>query len=163
MGNLLNLKKGFSDPTDLKDVTATAAELNQLDGTTLTAGLGLVKVTETAAFGDFTDNEDTTGTFEFSTDIPIGATFIGAAITAVVGFAGDTTAVITIGDGTDVDRYNAGTPNVFATAANGVAAGVPSGVLYHAAAKTPTLIVTVATDFTAVSAGSVTIELFYWT
>lgn len=28
MGNLLNLKKGHADPTDLKGVTATAAELN---------------------------------------------------------------------------------------------------------------------------------------
>ena len=124
----------------------------------------LVKLTETVAFGDFTDNEDATGTYEFTVGtIPAGATFLSAAITAVTGFAGDTSATITIGDGTDVDRYHTGTPSVFATAAAGVAVGAPSGVLYHDAAKTPTLIVTTNTDFSGVSAGSVTVELYYLT
>lgn len=34
MGNLYILRKGVADPTDLKDVTATAAELNTLSGIT---------------------------------------------------------------------------------------------------------------------------------
>jgi hypothetical protein len=37
MANVYNLKKGVSETTDLKDVTATAAELNILDGVTATA------------------------------------------------------------------------------------------------------------------------------
>lgn len=124
----------------------------------------LVKLTETVAYDAFTDNTDATGTYALTVGtIPAGATFLYAAITAVTGFAGDTSAVITIGDGTDVDRYHTGTPNVFATAAAGVSVGAPSGTIYHDTAKTPTLVVTSATDFTSVSAGSVTVELFYLT
>ena len=126
-------------------------------------GASIVKVAETAAFGDFTNGGAAVGTFEFSTDIPIGATFLYAAVTAVTGFAGDVSAVLTIGDGSDVDRYNTGTLNVFATAANGVAAGDPSGTRYHTAAKTRTLTITVDADWDSVTAGSVTVELFYLT
>lgn len=140
-------RKGYD--ADFADLTANSVTVNAQSGVT---SLGvLVKLTETVAYDDFTDNEDATGTYAL------------AAITAVTGFAGDTSATITIGDGTDVDRYHTGTPSVFATAANGVAVGSPSGVLYHDAAKTPTLIVTSATDFSSVSAGSVTVELFYLT
>jgi len=82
-------------------------------------------------------------------------------ITDVTGFAGDTSATITIGDGTDADRYNTGTPSVFATATD-IDAGAVSGTAYHAAAATPTLIVTSGSDFGAVTAGSVTITIFYY-
>ena len=124
----------------------------------------LVKLTETVAFGAFTDNTDATGTYAFTVGtIPVGATVLYSAITAITGFSGDTSAAITIGDGTDVDRYNTGTPSVFTTAAAGIAVGAPSGVVYHAAAKTPTLIVTGNADFTSISAGSVTVELYYLT
>ena len=124
----------------------------------------IVKLTETVAYSDFTDGGSTAGTYAITVGtIPAGATFLFAAVTAVTGFAGDTSAVLTIGDGTDADRYNTGTPSVFATAANGVAMGSPSGVLYHDAAKTVTLTVTSGSDFTSVSAGSLTIELFYLT
>ena len=84
-------------------------------------------------------------------------------MTKVTGFAGDTSAVMTIGDGTDVDRYNTSTVNVFATATGGIASGVPSGALYHAAAKTPVITITSATDWGAVNAGEVTIEMYYLT
>lgn len=153
-------RKGYD--ADFADLTANSVTVNAQSGVT---SLGvLVKLTETVAYDDFTDNEDATGTYALTVGtIPAGATFLFAAITAVTGFAGDTSATITIGDGTDVDRYHTGTPSVFATAANGVAVGSPSGVLYHDAAKTPTLIVTSATDFSSVSAGSVTVELFYLT
>ena len=150
---------------DFAAITADSLAINAQSGVT-TMG-PIVKLSETVGVADFTDNEDTTGTYAMTVGtIPAGATFLYAAITAVVGFAGDSSAVITIGDGTDVDRYHAGTPNVFATAAAGVAAGAPSGVLYHATAKTPTLIITTATDFGLTVTdgnGSVTIELYYLT
>jgi hypothetical protein len=124
----------------------------------------LVKLTETVAYDAFTDGGAAVGTYDLTVGtIPAGATFLFAAVTAVTGFAGDTSAALTIGDGTDVDRYNTSTVDVFSTVANGVAAGSPSGVLYHAAAKTVTLTVTTDSDFTSVSAGSVTVELFYLT
>jgi hypothetical protein len=124
-------------------------------------GLELVKKTITVARAAFTDGGSTAGTYLTGIVIPAGATFLYSAIRAVTGFAGDTSAVLTIGDGSDVDRYNTGTPNVFATAANGVDAGVPSGVKYHTAEKEVKLTITSGADFTNVSAGSVTIDLVY--
>lgn len=126
-------------------------------------GAQLVKKTATVLFSQFTDGGAAVGTYNLPFTIPVGALYLGTAITNVVGFAGDTSAVLTLGDGSDADRYNAGTPNVFASAEGGVAAGVPSGVLYHDTAKTPKITVTSAADFTSVSAGSVTIEMYYLT
>lgn len=124
----------------------------------------IVKLAETVAYSAFTDGGAAVGTYNLTVgQIPIGATFLYSAVTSVTGFAGDTSAALTIGDGTDVDRYNTSTINVFANAANGVAAGDPSGVRYHDTAKTVTLTVTTAADFTSVNAGSVTVELYYLT
>ena len=124
----------------------------------------LVKLEETVAYSAFTDGGSTVGTYDITVGtIPAGATFLYSAVTAITGFAGDTTAVLTIGDGTDVDRYNTSTVDVFTTAANGGDAGAPSGVRYHTTAKTVTLTVTSGAAFTSVSAGSVTVELFYLT
>lgn len=123
----------------------------------------LNKISETVAFGDFTDGGSTAGTFDLSTQIPVGATVLRAVLTALTGFTGDTSAVLIVGDGSDGDRYNTGTPSVFTTAANGLDLGAPSGVGYHAAAATVTLTVTSGADFTSVSAGSLTIEIYYYT
>lgn len=124
----------------------------------------LVKLAQTVAFGSFTDGGAAVGTYDLTVGtIPAGAVFQNAAVTAVTGFTGDVSAVMTIGDGTDVDRYNTSTINVFATAANGVSAGAPSGVVYHTAAATVKLTITTNADFTSVNAGSVTVELFYLT
>jgi hypothetical protein len=127
-------------------------------------GSGIIKkITSTVAFDAFTDGGAAVGTYDLAEAIPAGALYLGTAVTAVVGFAGDTSAALTIGDGTDVDRYNTSTVNVFSTAAAGVAAGAPSGTLYHTAAKTPKLTITTAADWTSVSAGSVMVELYYMT
>ena len=143
-------------------ITSSATELNQLDGLSLTGSL--VKLSETVAYDDFTDGGSTVGTYDITAGtIPVGATFLYSAITAVTGFAGDTSAALTLGDGTDVDRYNTSAIDVFTTAANGIAAGDPSGTRYHDTAATVTLTVTTAADFTSVSAGSVTVELYYIT
>lgn len=142
-------------------LTEIAAAIAQAEGLAEeSADIFVKKLSATIAYDDFTDNEDTTGTYEFASDIPVGAMVLGIAITDVTGFTGDTSAVITVGDGTDVDRYNTGTPNVFATA-DAVDPGVVSGVPFHAAAKTPTVILTSATDFGAVSAGNMKIDIFY--
>jgi hypothetical protein len=116
------------------------------------------------AFDAFTDGGGASGTYDITAGtIPVGATFLYAAVTALTGFAGDTSAVLIIGDGSDTDRYNTGTPDVFTTAVNGISVGAPSGTRYHAAAATITLTVTSGADFTSVSAGSLTVEFFYLT
>lgn len=119
---------------------------------------------ETIAVTSFTDGGAAAGTLNLATTIPAGSVFLQSAIHGLTGFAGDTSAVITIGDGTDVDRYNTGTPNVFTTAAAGVALGAPSGTAFHSADKTPVVTVTTGADFTACKSdgtGAVTVTLVY--
>ena len=126
-------------------------------------GVQIRKITQTVLFSQFTDGAAAAGTFDLTEPIPVGAIVLQACLTNIVGFTGDTSAAITVGDGSDVDRYNTGTPSVFTSIANGIALGVPSGVQYHAVQKTVVLTVTSNADFTSVSAGSVTIEIYYLT
>ena len=121
----------------------------------------LRRITESVSFDDFTDGGAAVGTFDLTNKIPAGATVLSAAVTALVGFTGNVSATLTIGDGTDVDRYNTGTPSVYTTSATGIAVGIPSGVVYHTAEKTVKLTVTSSSDFTAVTAGSMTVQITY--
>ena len=121
----------------------------------------LVSFQQFVTRAQFTDGGATAGTFSLNHSIPAGARFAFALLTSITGFTGDTSAVITVGDA-DVDRYNTGTPSVFTTAAAGVDMGVPSGTAWHTAAATPVITITSATDFTNVTAGSLTITLFYY-
>src|SRR3990167_4062588 len=118
----------------------------------------LVSFQQFVTRAQFTDGGATAGTFSLNHSIPAGARFAFALLTSITGFTGDTSAVITVGDA-DVDRYNTGTPSVFTTAAAGVDMGVPSGTAWHTAAATPVITITSATDFTNVTAGSLTITL----
>lgn len=150
--------------TNLSSLTLDEGVLTVTAASGVTTVGPIVKLNETVAYSDFTDGGSTAGTYTLTAGaIPVGATFLACHIIALVGFTGDTSAVITVGDGSDADRYNTGTPSVFTTAANGIALGSPSGVLYHDAAKSVVLTVTSNSDFTSVSAGSLNIELFYLT
>lgn len=100
---------------------------------------------------DFTDGGGASGTFTTTASIPLGATVDYSFVKNVTAWSGDTTAVITIGDGTDVDRYNTGTPSVLSTITY-LAVGAPSGTAYHAAAKTVVVTVTGGSDFGAIAA-----------
>lgn len=121
----------------------------------------LVTYQETFAYSDMTDWGSTSWTFALSTSIPEWAVVVQSFIDAVTGFAWDTSAVITIWDWTDVDRYNTWTPNVFATADH-ISAWAVSWTAYHSAAKTPTVTITSGADFTSVSAGQVTVTVMYY-
>lgn len=118
-------------------------------------------ISERVELADFTDGGAAAGMVALATQIPAGAFVTRAYLLNVTGFAGNTSAVATLGDGTDTDRYGAASgPSVFATVA-AADLGAPSGVQIHTAAKTPTLTVTAAADFTAVSAGAATVRIFY--
>lgn len=108
----------------------------------------------------FTDGGSTAGTYQLKSALPVGAYVLNTVLGELVGFTGDTSAVITVGDGSDVDHYNTGTPSVYTTA-NQLAMGVPSGTKEHTAAIFPTLTVTSASDFTAVTAGAFRIKIVY--
>lgn len=113
---------------------------------------------------DFTDGLGASGTYVTPTNVmPIGCYANGLATLYVVKAAtGDTTAVITAGDGTDVDRYVTGTPSIFTAGFVDMhAAGVASGTVFHSAAKAVTLTVTGGSDFTALDAFEIIICIPY--
>lgn len=122
----------------------------------------LVSYQETVSYSQFTDGGGASGTYTLNTTIPDGAVFERCLVTNITGFTGDTSATLVVGDGTDTDRYNTGTPSVFTTDAGGVSMGAPSGTVWHTADVNPVLTVTSATDFTLVTAGSLVITLFWW-
>jgi hypothetical protein len=115
---------------------------------------------DTVAYTDFTDGGGAAGTYTMTGDIPIGATVVRTELHDITGFTGDTSATIQVGDGSDVDRYSTGTPNVFATAAM-VSAGAVSGTAIHTAAVSPVITITSGADWGSVSAGSVTVVIRY--
>ena len=118
-------------------------------------------ISQTVAFSEFTDGSGASGTLALTATLPVGAVVTQTLIDDVTGFTGDTSAVVTIGDGSVVDRYNTGTPNVFVTA-GAISAGAVSGTAFHSAVKTVTLTVTSAADFTSVVAGAMTVTIFYY-
>lgn len=122
----------------------------------------LVSYQQTVTLAEFTDGGSTAGTLDLGVSIPAGAVYAQTLVSDLTGFAGDTSATLQVGDGTDVDRYSTGTPSVFTTAAAGIDAGVPSGTKFHSAAKTPKLTITTNADFTSVSAGAMTVTLFWY-
>jgi hypothetical protein len=112
-------------------------------------------------YSDFTDNEDTTGTYTSLIVLPVDFYIERVILTNVTGFTNDTSATITIGDGSDVDRLHAGTPSVFTTIA-ALDCGVPSGTTCVATAFSPVLIVTGNADFTSINAGQLDIAVYGW-
>lgn len=120
----------------------------------------IAKISQTVLASAFTDGGGASGTKTMTTQIPAGAIFQYARALVNVAFSGDTSAVLTIGDGSDVDRYNTDTPSVFTTGQKDV--GAPSGARDHVSAATVTLTVTGGSDFGAVNpAGSLTVDLYY--
>jgi hypothetical protein len=122
----------------------------------------LVTYVQNVALADFTDGGAAVGTIALGCSIPVGAVYHQSFVKVVTGAAGASTATITIGDGSDVDRYNTGTPSVATTAANGIDIGIPSGTLYHAAAITPVVTVTEDSEWGDITALSLTIGLSWY-
>jgi len=135
--------------------------MNQYASSADAANKQVKSVTEVVNLADFTDGGAAVGTKQLSVVIPQDAVFLAAAVKVPVAFLGDTSAVLIIGDGSDTDRYNTGTPSVFAVAANGVAMGIPSGAMVHTAAVKPTLTVTTAADWGSVTSGRLIVTLYY--
>lgn len=112
-------------------------------------------------YDEFTDGGGAVGTYALTGSIPAGAVILGTKVLVSAGFTGNVSATLTIGDGSDVDRYMTGTPSVFATAATGIETGPPSGNRLLTAANSPTVTVTASTDFTLVNAGSMDVFVYY--
>lgn len=112
-------------------------------------------------FSDFTDGGAAAGTYQVKFELPVGFFVERTQLLDVTGFTGDTSAAITVGDGSDVDRYNTGTPSVFATISR-LDLGIASGTRFLATANRPTITVTGASDFTAVDGGALSIRVYGW-
>jgi hypothetical protein len=112
-------------------------------------------------FASLTDGGGTSGTLVLAETIPVGAKVIDSVLLNVTGFTGDTTAVIIVGDGTDTDRYNTGTPSVFTTA-TAIDLGAASGTAIHTTAKSVTVTITSGSDYTLVTAGAATLRIRYY-
>ena len=119
------------------------------------------EIRQTVTRAEFTDGGAAVGTLVLDEQIPAGAWVLRSLVRDVTAFAGNTSAAMTIGDGTDADRYMvASTLDVFSTVAM-LDGGAPSGTQIHTAAKSVTLTITSAADFTAVSGGALTISIYY--
>jgi hypothetical protein len=109
-------------------------------------------------FADFTDEKDATGTYTCGFTLPVGYFIERCWLTDVTGFAGDTTATIIVGDGSDTDRLNTGTPSVFTTA-TAIDLGAVSGTQLVATAFKPVLTIAEDSDWGDVAAGELTIKV----
>lgn len=157
-------REGTSGAVGSGDIATDAVTTGKiLDGTVALADLAVPKfgkISQTVLISAFTDGGGASGTKTLSTQIPAGAIFLHSRVLVNVAVSGDTTAVLTIGDGSDVDRYNTGTPSVFTTGQKDM--GSPSGARDHTSAATVTLTVTTGSDFGAANAaGSITVDLYY--
>lgn len=122
---------------------------------------GWQAIAETVNRSDFTDGGGAAGTYTMKQTIPAGAIVWKTIIQDVTGFAGDTSAALIVGDGTDTDRYMTSTLNVFSDVA-AIDGGAISGTAIHTTAKTPVLTVTSNADFTNVSAGKLTVKIIFY-
>lgn len=125
------------------------------------SGDGIKTIAQTVAFGDFTDNANTTGYVDLDVQLPAGAIPLGVKYVVATGFTGDTTAVVQTGVAGDLDRFSSVTDQsvlAAATVGHGVAADACDGIN---AAQTIRVTVTGAADFTSIAAGSMKVELRY--
>lgn len=112
-------------------------------------------VSETVAFGDFTDNGDTTGYVDLTVAIPEGAIVIGAQLDVKTGFTGDTTAVADVGIAGTLEKFVSDL-NVLAVDVEGEALAV-----YCDADQTVRVTVTGAADFGSIAAGEMDVRIVY--
>lgn len=123
-------------------------------------GLGLRSVSQTVEYDDFTDNEDTTGSLTMTNSLPEGAFVIGTKVTVTTGFTGDTSATLKVGKSDGEDEFSDGTTiNVYTADVVGDSAEDP--LEYLAADTSVYLQITSGSDFTSVTAGKMTVEVFY--
>lgn len=116
---------------------------------------------ESFTYDEMTDGGSTAGTYVLTGTIPVGAIVTKTMVVDVTGFTGDTSAAMTVGDGSTADRYMTSTLNVVANAA-AIDGGAVSGTALHTTAvSTVTVTITGAADFTSISAGAATVAVFY--
>jgi hypothetical protein len=118
-------------------------------------------VAQEVKLADFTD-VDTTGYVDLADQLPAGALPLGWKAVVATGFVGDTTAVIQVGVAGDLDRFSADVAqSVLAAATVGAAALAADLADGIAAAQTVRVTVTGGADFTSITAGVMTVYLYF--
>ena len=130
--------------------------------------LGAVNVIDLDVTYDLFVAVTTTGTHTSAIKIPAGGYVLGAICNQVkTAFSGgsNTTMVMTIGDGTDADRYTATSATIDLATATlkgaGPTAGLMSGDPCHPEEKSVVLVVTVDSAYSTITAGQVHVRLFF--
>jgi len=120
-------------------------------------------VSQALKIADFTDNTGTaTGYIDFDTALPAGAIPLAWKAVVATGFTGDTTAVMQVGKSGDVDKFSANTAqSCLAAGTVGSLALAADAMTGFSTATTPRVTVTGGSDFGDVTAGEMTVEIFY--
>jgi len=147
---------------DIKDGEIVDADVNASAAIAHTKlGLPAVRtLSESVAFGSFTDGGGTSGYIDLGSNIPAQCIVLGWKANVTTGFTGDTTAVVMVGKSGDTDCFSADT----AQSALGVAkvgSNALAAASYTAAATTPRVTVTGGADFTSISAGVMVVTIYY--
>ncbi|MBW2308513.1 MAG: DUF2190 family protein [Deltaproteobacteria bacterium] len=124
-------------------------------------GLFVDFISETVAYDDFTDNTDTTGYIDLTPTLPIGAIPLGCKFVVATGFTGDTTAVVQAGIDGDLDRFTEDTTQSVLAAGTVGAIPTSDAAAGIGAAVTVRVTVTGGADFTSISAGEMTVYVYY--
>jgi len=110
---------------------------------------------------DFTDGGGASGTIDVGFDIPAGSLVLGYRAILSEVFAGDVSAAMEFGDGSDPDSYNSTSdPDVF-TATGTFYQTPPALVMESTAVTVPTLTITVDADWGSVTGGKVQVTLYF--
>ena len=125
-------------------------------------GLGLRSVKQRIKFGELTDSS-TTGTITLNKAIPAYAMVLGTKITTHIAFTGgsNSTATIKVGATAGEDDWTAGgSPGSVYSA--GILMALSETVLEVQTSEADVIAqITVSADWTTISAGEMTIEVFY--
>lgn len=109
-----------------------------------------------------TDNTDATGFKDLTATLPAGALVLGWRAKANLGWIGNTSATLLVGVSGDLNRFSAvATGSVFATDAVCGSQPASDATAFCNAETAVRVTVTGATDFTNISAGSLTLRIAY--
>jgi len=151
------------DGADLVSVPVSGDASLGADGTLALAVPKLSYINKICTIANFTDNLDTTGYIDFTSQLPAGAIVVGWKAIVSAGFAGDTSAVIQIGVAGTLGKFSASVAqSVFA--AGTVGSGAPMDTCFNAVASTPRITVTGNADFTSIVTegnGAMNVYLYY--
>jgi hypothetical protein len=151
------------DGNDIKSVVVGGDATLGSDGNLALAVPKLSYINKICAIADFTDDSsDENGYIDFTSQLPAGAIPLGWKAVVTEGFAGDTSAIIKVGTAGVPDGLSGNvTQSVLVPGIVGSNASCGSSSSYMGIAFTPRVTVTSGSDFSNVTAGAMTVYIYY--